>query len=268
MKYCILCILFLGCSHPYLRRQDIGVHEEHLEKIKASEEVTKVSSEFFMVLLVDAKHLNYTTAHDILITIAKHPNGSKRRDVGHAWILIAGNHNGKKIYLELGHSGEIQQDELSYLDGVRDLSEKEDKNPIRHLYKTRKDGFLQLGSGGHVPTFAVSIPLEEKIFSEILYYIDPAHYAYQRYSFLEEQCCTFVAKVAKLAGVSLEIHQEICLEPITKNGIRLWSDAEYQIMKVPTPDVLEKSLIELVHEERARCALKWYKKVYVPFIKK
>lgn len=46
---------------------------------------------YALILLVNARHLDYRTAASCLKTTAKHPSdGSKNGDVGHAWIVLKG----------------------------------------------------------------------------------------------------------------------------------------------------------------------------------
>ena len=72
-------------------------------------------------------------------------------------------------------------------------------------------------------------------------------------------------KLAKLAGVLLAYEQTI---PITQQTtlagqkVALWQDPQYASIRVGTPDVLEKSLFDLVAQKRAKSALLWYRNEY------
>src|ERR1700722_1522792 len=52
-------------------------------------------SEYFLVLLTDARHLDYSHCRFLLASIAKNPlNGSKEGSTGHAWVYLKGHING------------------------------------------------------------------------------------------------------------------------------------------------------------------------------
>ncbi|MFQ5730011.1 MAG: hypothetical protein ACE5GN_06590, partial [Waddliaceae bacterium] len=54
------------------------------------------SSDYYLILAVDARHLDYSNGKELLRTMVKHPSdGSKNSDVGHAWILLHGVVDGK-----------------------------------------------------------------------------------------------------------------------------------------------------------------------------
>jgi hypothetical protein len=62
----------------------------------------------FLVILVDAKYLDYSSPEALLSTIAKHQDGTTERDIGHAWIVLNGIKEGKLgVVIEGGHSGEL-----------------------------------------------------------------------------------------------------------------------------------------------------------------
>ncbi len=236
----------------------------------------------FLVILVDAPHLDYTRASAFFQTIAKHPrNGSKEGDVGHAWIYLQSNKSGQLFVLEGGHSGEREEPPVRYFDGIMNYNDwgyanpieeqmlcpRYEPNPIKYLWSVREDGFFQKGSGGHHPTFAAKISLTPQQFQQILQFIRPSHYPYRYYSLLSSQCCTFVAQVAALAGLSLDIQTTMKVAPSIyygKTWIRLWENPCYSQITFATPDVLEKSLMQAVKNGEAEYALDWYLKCKNP----
>lgn len=232
--------------------------------------------EYFLIILVDACHLDYTRESLFFQSIAKHPsNGSKHGDIGHAWIYLQGRHQGHLLAIEGGHSGEIEEPPVRYFDGMMNYNDYGyanptaeqmlhpcyEPNPIKYLWTIRKDGFFQKGSGGHYPTFAAKVSLTPEQFENILSFIH--HYPYRYYALLGSQCCSFVTRVAALANLSLASKTTMTLNPsiyYRNTWIRLWEDPRYSTITFATPDVLEKSLIQAVENGQAEYALDWYLK--------
>lgn len=216
-------------------------------------------SDYFVIFLVDAPHLDYTSNRGLIQTIAVHPDGRTNRDVGHAWIYLEGIQNGERVYIEGGHSGELGYIQPKYFDGVMDLLDQGDPNPIRYLWACQQDGFFQEGSGNHKPTFAARVALNEEQFNEILEFIHS--YDFSHYFLTDSQCCTFVAQVAALANINLNYSLTIPIQQnlkLGKENLFLWQDSKYAFYTFGSPDILEKSLIELVNRKQAQYCLNWY----------
>lgn len=261
---CFLLLIFFGCTPRY--------KQEIIEKSKTS----CIEYPFFLVILVDAPHLDYSCNRTLCRTIAKHPsNGSKSGDVGHAWICLQGCLDGKQIVIEGGHSGERGVLQAKYFDGImnniqyghanptdREIScPQYEPNPIRYLWEIQKDGFFQKGNGGHRPTYAVKIFLTESQCRNILWHIDPRRYCYEEYSLTSHQCTTFVAEVAELAGLKLDCEMNLPIGQFLRfnnETFMLWNDPEYSVLAFASPDILECSLKEAVAEGKAEYALQWY----------
>lgn len=225
-------------------------------------------SDYFLVLLVDARHLDYSSSQCFLKTITKHPtNGCKDCSVGHAWLYLQGlDANGKRFILEGGHSGELGVIKPSYFNGITAYIEGGDENPARYLWENLEDGYFQEGSGGHPASYAARIPLTRQQFRNILAFIDPQNYNYKDYSLIGRQCGSLVAQVAALADVELadiditmDIDQDVRIGGRT---IRVWTDDKYSQITFPSPDAIEKSLMQLVHEGKAEDVTDWYRKQY------
>lgn len=217
-------------------------------------------SEYFLVILVDARHLDYSNTLSLLQTIAKHPSdGSKNGDVGHAWIYLQGIQNGERVFLEGGHSGERGIIQPKYFDGVMNYAEAGDPNPIRYLWECQHDGFFQWGNGGHYPTYAAKIDLTPEQFHCILNFIE--NYPFSHYFLTENQCSSFVTQVAARANFFLEDKIVIEMAQALNFGdgsIRLWTSPRYANLILSSPDILEHSLIQAVEEGQATDALEWY----------
>lgn len=255
----ILLFSFSSCSwHPCT--SEYHAQYQHLNNLPPFDYIEK--SDRYVVLLVCARHLDYSNGKQLLQTIARHPSdGGKNSDVGHAWILLCGEDG----VLEGGHTGEFGVVQPRYFEGVADLMEAGDPNPIRYLWETQKDGCFQKGSGGFVPTFAARVNLTEEQYFSIRDYILSDHYPFSDYAITCHQCATFVAEVARLAGLELEHQVSIPIEQtLTLSGEKtlLWTDSCYSTLTISSPDLLEKSLMQAVHDQKVLNATKWYLKRY------
>ena len=233
-------------------------------------------SEYFLLILVNARHLDYTNNRSLLKTIAKHPSdGSKNGDVGHAWIYMQGMVDGRCVCVEGGHSGERGWIQPKYFEGVMNYIDygclcpskqqaataRYEPNPIKYLWATQEDGFFQEGSGEHTPTYAAKVDITSEQFQSILSFIQPENYPYSEYSLTGNQCSEFVARIGEIAGLELECKMTISIDQIVAFGGRslcMWRDPRYAMFTFSSPDALERSLMQAVCDKRAEYALPWY----------
>jgi len=266
-----LIVSCTGCCTP--RSAAYQSMYAHLQSPLPPSEV--LETDFFLVVLVEARHLDYTCSRSLLKTLAKHPSdASKNGDVGHAWIYIQGIVDGQKVYLEGGQSGELGVMQAKYFDGImnyidfgyanpsRQCSQpyRFEPNPAKYLWETLNDGFFQEGAGRHSPTFAAKIDITPRQFERILEFVN--HYDYTHYALTNNQCSSFVAQVSSLAGLDLECEVTIPIDPYVFVGntcFLMWSDPCYANLTISSPDVLECSLMNAVANGEAECALEWYK---------
>jgi hypothetical protein len=236
------------------------------------------SSDYYLVILVTARHLDYSNSRSFLKTIAKHPsNGTKNGDVGHTWIYLHGIEGEKEIVIEGGHSGELGILQPRYWEGVLNYAlygycdptpEQQrnpciEPNPIKYLWEMQKDGYFQCGSGGHSPTFAAKINLTQQQFTTLRHYIDPTRYPYHEDSLAGRQCSSFVAEIAALAGLPIEHQVTLYIQPtltLGKQTFTLWEEERYSHLTFSSPDRIEQSLIEAVKNGQAENALSWYRR--------
>jgi len=214
----------------------------------------------FLVLLVSARHLNYSDATTFISTIACHPDGSTRGDVGHAWIYLEGEYGGERIAIEGGHCGELGVREPRYCDAIMRAEELREANPVCHLWDSLSDGFFQHSDGGHCASFAAKVDLTAEQFSSILKFIK--EYSFSSYSLTGQQCSSFVAQIAAIAGLYVDAAIEISIPSdiyFRGENIHLWSDPAYQSIVFSSPDCLEKALILATRQGKAQNALEWYK---------
>lgn len=248
----LLLVFLSGCSfHPMY------------DQMKSSCQIMS-EAPYFLVLLVEARHLDYASPRSFFKTVAKHPSdGSKNGDVGHAWIYLQGIVDGQTVFLEGGHSGELGEIQPRYVEGVFLQYEQGDKNPISYLWQRQRDGFFQSGSGRHYPTFAAKVDISAEQFQRILRFIQS--YDYADYAITGNQCSSFAAQVAAFAGLELDCELTMEVDQYLLLGsqkINLWQDPVYSEITFSSPDVLEYSLKQAVAEGRAQYALEWYCKTH------
>lgn len=229
-------------------------------------------TDYFLVILVDARHLDYSDCRSFITTVAKHPSDmSKTGDVGHAWIFLQGRQNCVPVYLEGGFSGERGMNQPRYVDGMMNyvdygcLDPDKDPmgyepNPAKYLWEVQHDGFFQWGPGKHRPNYAAKITLTEEQFTAIARFVE--NYDYANYSLVSNQCCTFITEIGSLIGLDLETNVSLPIDSeidFGSNRMVLWTDPQYAELPLSTPDFLEKRLMELVAEGQAEYALDWYR---------
>lgn len=253
-------LVFSSCSYQ-IHSDSYKEQYSHLNQKFCSEQ-TFDSAPYYLVIMVEARHLDYSHAKLLIRTLAKHPSdGTKNGDVGHTWIYLKGIKDGCPYAIEGGHSGELGIMQPRYMDGFLDAVERGESNPISYFWTTQPDGFFQTGAGGHYPTFAAAIVLTEDQFFQMLKYIESMDFS--EYAITGNQCCTLAAQLAAFAGVDLESSVTVKLDPclsVADQKIVFWTDPVYEEFTFYSPDILEKSLIQAVTEGKAYNALPWYKK--------
>ena len=264
--FLFLCLCTIsGCATP--RSQAYREFYSHLDYPQPIEQST-YETDHFLIINVNARHLDYTNNRSFLNTIAKHPSdGSKNRDVGHAWIYVQGIVDGELVSIEGGHSGELGILQPKYFDGIMNyldygypslpckeaFTPRYEPNPIKYLWETQHDGFFESGSGRHNPTYAVKVPITVEQFVRIYDYINSYHF--ENYAITSTQCSSFAAHIATLAGLDLECEVTMEIEPsIHYRGqqVRLWTDPSYSLLTISSPDILERSLMECVSQKKAQ----------------
>jgi hypothetical protein len=132
-----------------------------------------------------------------------------------------------------------------------------ESDPAKYLWDIQYDGYFEWGPGLHKPTFAAKIALTEEQFDRIMAFI--ATYDYRRYSLVGNQCTSFAAHVAALAGIDLQCETSIEISSVMHyrgENIRFWNDPSYSCLTLSSPDVLEKSLMQAVREGKMQCIYK------------
>ncbi len=242
-------------------------------------------SDYYIVFLVAARHLDYSDSQELFRSLVKHAAGGKNADVGHSWVLLHGIKEGEAVTIEGGQSGELGIEKPKYYDGVMNYFQygyanptgaqkrnpRYEPNPVKYLWADVDDGFYQEGNGTFRPSFAAKIDLTAEQFEAIYEFMSPRNYNYRHYSLVGQQCSSYLAKVATLAGLNLDHKVTVKLTPsitLWGNKVRLWSDPEYSQISFASPDALEKSLMHLCLDGKAQPARRWYKKKGIRMRKK
>lgn len=238
MRYLILLLLALSSCYKYSHTLDYTLSAQ--------------SSDYSLMILVDARGLDYSCASNFLLSLSSQPRTTYGR-FGHAWIYLKGIEEGIPVYIEGGHSGERGVMCPQYFDGVMDLVDAKDPNPIRYLWEIQPDGFFEEGSGHHKPNAGIKIEITEEQYLAIKDFICAAKY--DDYAITGNQCSSFVAQIAAIAGVNLvyevtlEIPQNICFGG---RKMVLWTDPCYSQITFGSPDKILESFAPLIQSHQAQ----------------
>lgn len=249
------------------------VSREH-EEFKTYQ--TMQEEDYFVVFLVDARHLDYSSERTVLKGLTKSPKTyEKGQDVGHAWIYLRGKQGDKVFVLEGGQSGETGENGPKFFDGVMNAvdygvfdPDKGDPpkgfwepNPISYLWMDLEDGFFQKGSGDHIPTFAAMRRLDRQEFRDLWNFCTTGAYDFSSYSLVSNQCCDFVCAVGKRIGFHFNCKVEVPVAKVLEAGpyeIPMWKDPKYSKFIFSSPDHLEQELMNAVRQGKMEYALPWY----------
>jgi hypothetical protein len=264
IRYFFLCPLRLLILIPFLllsgcspRMNDSYVREyQYLRDIReasATSKKFKNESEYVLVVLVEARHLDYSSPDNFFNSMRYGLFLPQEPTIGHAWIILSGKIDGKPWSFEGGHTGEFGLTAPRYFDEViRRSLEEDDPNPAAYLFKKMPDRYLQDGSGNHSPTYAAAFPLTEEGFLRVFNLLKK--YDFSEWSLQQHQCVHFVLACLATVGVDLSCERTLLLpQQFEWNGrkIRLWNDPAYSCLRFPTPDDLERKLFEKVSQSKA-----------------
>lgn len=267
MKSIFIFLIVLVCASCSSRMSDSYIHRyQYLGGIQATKQSGPHFSkepEYFLVVLVDARHLDYSSPSKYFSTLSQGLFFPQDPNTGHTWVVLAGKEDGKDWFFEGGHTGEFGLYAPRYFDEVVRLALDEGHpNPASYLFTTLPDGCLQYGSGGHLPTFAVAFPLTKEGFFRVHRLLANEGYDFSRWGIQGPNCIRF--SLACLAAIGIEIScQENFVLPKSfaykGRQILLWSDPSFSCITVETPELFEKMLWGLVESGKGSVALKWYR---------
>lgn len=268
----LIFIISAGSCARKVRSENWKNHYRHLQSpLPLKESITE--TDYYIVFLVAAAHLDYWDNRALIESLVQY---SRKKDhIGHSWIYLKGIKDGKPFTMEGGQSGQLGETQPRFFKGVSnyikygyanpDDSQKKnprhEPNPIKYLWDELDDGFFQEGNGDFTPSYAVKVDLTKEQFKEIMNFIDPEKYNYKVFSLVGNQCSSFLASLASMAGLAIEHRVTVKLDPLivfNNREFRLWTDPEYSNLTFSSPDIIEKSLMKAVKEGRAEYALGWY----------
>lgn len=227
-------------------------------------------SECFIVLLIDAPKMNFDHFESCCTTLMKTnlDAGGHAANFGHVWIALVDRRGGNRW--EFGYSGEKSPILPGYFAGISQLlrgncsqamarCEGDLDNPIRYLFATRSDGYLQRGNGAHLPSCAVGWRLERDQLQRILRAI--MRYPKGPYSLTSANCVHFGLEMVRECNwhpdcmVTLNIPRKLF---IANCRVTLWRDVRYSRLQLCAPNALEKRVREAFSPEEIQRALNWY----------
>ncbi len=187
---------------------------------------------------------------------------------GHVWLLLVDRQSGRQW--ECGYSAEMSPTLPSYFAGVGQLlkgrcskemarSGADLQNPIGFLFTNRSDGYLQWGSGGHMPSCAIAWRLERLQFDRVLQAVQS--FPKGPYSLQNANCVHFALELTRSLGwapdcsVTLPIPR---MATLAGRKVTLWRDARYSSLHLCTPGALENQIRNQFPLEEIDCALRWY----------
>ena len=228
----------------------------------------------FVVFLTHAVGLAYDDPGTLARQLYKRKR-FKRGFMGHSWIYLEGREGGRRFSIDAGLSPK-GDDGTQFMLGVLNLSQygyahptraqkqnpRFEPNPISFLSRDHKNGYLQTRSDAKTPpTYAARVNLTQEQYRKIRSLMDPKRPSHRSFQLNGQQCSSFVATVAALADIALEHEITVAIpSSITVAGktYLLWTDPKYSRLTLSSPDVLERSLKQLVSQGRATDVLRWY----------
>lgn len=267
----VIFLLIQSCAHVPTTESWRQQYRHLQQPFPQNQSITE--TDYYIIFLVAARHMDYWDTKELAKSLVRYGRG--KGDIGHSWVYLKGIKDGRTFILEGGQSGQRGKTQPRFFEGVKNYIEygyanptdsqkrspRYEPNPVKYLWDELNDGFYQKGSGGFRPTYAVKADLTKEKFDEILYYIDPKRYPFERFSLVDNQCSSFVARLASMAGLSLKHQVTVKFGPQLRVGnqqYRLWADPRYSQITFSTPDVLEHSLMKAVEKGEAEYALGWY----------
>ena len=266
MRSLFLCLLLFATACSPRMSDSYVVRYQYLGGVQATNQQGphfNGESDYYLVVLVDARHLDYSTPTKYFCTLSRGLFLRQDPNTGHTWIILAGKQDGKEWLFEGGHTGEFGLYAPRYFDEVVRLAcEEQDPNPASYLFSALPDGCLQYGSGGHDPTFAAAFPLTEEGYHRVRRLLAEGGYDFSRWGILGPNCIRFSLACLASIGIELSCKETFVLpHSFVYQGeeVHLWTDPAFSNLCVDTPELLEKRLWELVEDGKGASALKWYR---------
>jgi len=211
--------------------------------------VTPVGDEgYYLYILNESANWDFSGAVSLVLTISLRP-------WAHSWLMLES--PGER--LEFGHTGDLGLEEPRYHEGVMQLGQSDDPNPIAYLWRTMSDGQLQIGKPNRPPTFVWRMPITRHRYQLIHEYM--LQRKYDQFGVRSDNCTDMAAETAALAGINL-IHRIRLTAPqevkFLGRMLRVWTDPKYRIVEFSTPEVMEADLRQLTQLGIGTDVTEWY----------
>jgi hypothetical protein len=164
---------------------------------------------------------------------------------GHAWLWIESLEGLSEPSIEIGHTGETDPSQKTYIERFYEKSISEAGEPISVFYEDRFDGKRQRGSGGHLPDEVWSLDLTLDQYQRLEQWLKRGHYDFRRYNLGLHQCCHFVVEALQSISIILEEPPAIALPQrleIWQTSLTLWRDPKWRELYLWTPYHLARSI--------------------------
>ncbi len=234
------------------------LHHVRVMKEKVRPERQQALPDSYIIVHVDAPHLNYRTAESFFGSLQRNIFFERDPQIGHAWITVSYiDQDGKRCLYEMGHSGEVGISAPKYFDEVIHRSEIGQENPVRYLYTSLSDGYLEKGGGGHIPTLSALIPISNSNMIQNWYNMTFGQdgYDFSSWSLQNHNCVTYVLAALLALNIDVQLEETKIFIPqylsYNKKQYKLWSDPIYQNFSIITTDSLEKWLFYKIQQGKA-----------------
>lgn len=164
---------------------------------------------------------------------------------GHVWIWVQPPFYSAQKAFELGHTGETDLGQKTYLECFVKQSQIQGREPLRVFFEDRWDGAAQWSSGGHIPDDVWTLSLSDDEYERLIKWIDSGYYDFRRYNVALHQCSHFVVEMLSLFSIELRSPTPVTLPKkvsIWGLNIELWHDAQWSQVAFWTPFELSKAL--------------------------
>lgn len=211
--------------------------------------VTPVGDEgYYLYILNESANWDFSDAVSLVFAIWMQP-------WAHSWLMLES--PGER--LEFGHTGDFGLVAPRYHEGVMQLGQTDDPNPVAYLWRTMADGQLQIGKPNRPPTFVWRMPITRDRYQLIHEYL--LQRKYDQFGIRSNNCTDMAVEAAALAGINL-IHRIRLTAPqkvkFLGRTLRVWTDPQYRIVEFSTPEVLEADLRQLSRLGIGSDVTEWY----------
>lgn len=211
--------------------------------------VTPVGDEgYYLYILNESANWDFSASGPLVFAIWMRP-------WAHSWLML----ESPRERLEFGHTGDFGLEVPRYHEGMMQLGQSGDPNPVAYLWRTMSDGQLQIGKPNRPPTFVWRMPITQRRHQAIQEYMQKRTYV--QFGIRSDNCTDMATETAALAGINLIHRMRLTVPEEVKfpgRTLRLWTDPKYRIVEFSTPEVLEADLRQLSRLGIGSDVTEWY----------